>query len=53
MTTMYQVNATHPTAGTGSSMDSRTVGPFESRKIAEDGCRAARGRSSALCEYPH
>ena len=32
----YQVNACRPTAGVGGSFDSRTVGPFQSRRIAED-----------------
>jgi hypothetical protein len=32
----YRVVATRPTAGPGSSMDSREVGPFESRRLAEE-----------------
>ena len=32
----YEVQAYGPTAGVGSSMDSRKVGPFESRRVAED-----------------
>lgn len=32
----YLVVATSPQLGTGNSMDSREVGPFESRRIAEE-----------------
>lgn len=33
---MYTVIATQPTSGVGSSFDSREIGPFATRRAAED-----------------